>query len=97
YLHTREHSVYIRHDCRGRGLGRLLLTTLVSRAETAGVRVLVGAISADNAASLALHAGCGFAVSGTVQQAGRKFGRWLDLVFMQRILAGPADPDADAR
>jgi L-amino acid N-acyltransferase YncA len=92
YRHTVEHSLYVRHDVRGRGLGRTLLTALVARAEAASVHMLVGAISADNGPSIRLHEACGFQHAGTVREAGRKFGRWLDLALYQRILAGPTDP-----
>ncbi|MHC1479536.1 N-acetyltransferase family protein [Frateuria aurantia] len=92
YKYTMEHSVYIRDDQRGRGLGQLLLQQLIARAEDEGVHVLVGCIDADNAASIRLHQRLGFVHAGTFPQVGFKFGRWLDAAFYQRSLAGPAQP-----
>lgn len=86
YRHTVEHSVYVRTDCRGGGLGAALLLALVERAKAAGKHAMVAAIEAGNAASLRLHARCGFESAGTLRQVGTKFGRWLDLTFMQRLL-----------
>jgi phosphinothricin acetyltransferase len=86
YRHTVEHSVYVRADCRGAGLGAALLLALVERAKAAGKHAMVAAIEAGNEASLRLHARCGFEPAGTLRQVGTKFGRWLDLAFMQRLL-----------
>lgn len=86
YRHTVEHSVYVRADCRGAGLGAALLLALVERAKAAGKHAMVAAIEAGNQASLRLHARCGFEPAGTLRQVGTKFGRWLDLAFMQRLL-----------
>lgn len=96
FKYTVEHSVYVRADHRGKGLGRALLTRLVSVARERGVHVLVGAIDASNAGSIALHQQLGFEPAGVVRQAGFKFNRWLDLAFYQRVLDGsPAQPQAD--
>jgi phosphinothricin acetyltransferase len=92
YQYTVEHSVYVRSDCRGQGVGRRLLEELLAVATSRGVRVMVGGIDLDNTASIALHERQGFTHSGTIREAGFKFGRWLDLAFYQRILAGPAQP-----
>ena len=86
YRHTVEHSVYVRADCRGFGLGRLLLLALVERARAQGKHAMVAAIEAGNLASLRLHERCGFEPAGTLRQVGTKFGRWLDLAFMQLLL-----------
>lgn len=86
YRHTVEHSVYVSTDCRGAGLGAALLLALVERARAAGKHAMVAAIEAGNQASLRLHARCGFEPAGTLRQVGTKFGRWLDLAFMQRLL-----------
>ena len=80
YKYSAEHSVYVAAACRGQGIGRRLL------------HLLVGAIDASNAASIALHRKAGFALSGRLPEAGFKFGRWLDLEFWHRRLAGPAAP-----
>jgi phosphinothricin acetyltransferase len=101
YKYTVEHSVYVRADQRGRGLGKLLLKALIERAqvesaEGQGVHTLVGCIDAANHASIALHTSLGFSHCGTVKQAGFKFGRWLDAAFYQLILSTPSRPVADA-
>lgn len=86
FRHTVEHSVYVRADRQGKGLGKALLQALIERARAAGLHVMVAAIERENAASVALHQRLGFAVTGQMPQVGRKFGRWLDLTFMQLFL-----------
>jgi len=86
YALTREHSVYLAPDARGRGIGKLLMVRLIEVARRDGVHVLVGALSADNEASIRLHESLGFAEVGRLPQTGRKFGRWLDLVYVQLVL-----------
>ena len=86
FCHTVEHSVYIRADQRGKGLGPLLLAALIERAKACDKHVMVAAIESGNAASIRLHQRLGFAITGQMPQVGRKFGRWLDLTFMQLIL-----------
>ncbi|GAA5216308.1 N-acetyltransferase family protein [Corallincola platygyrae] len=83
---TMEHSVYIHPDHRGKGLGELLLRALVRRAEADSVHVLVGAIDADNQASIRLHEKLGFIHAGTLTQSAFKFDRWLDLALYQKTL-----------
>lgn len=92
YKYTVEHSVYVEKDSRGLGLGRKLLEAIVAKAEEQGVHVLVGAIDLDNAVSIALHKRLGFEHSGTIKQAAFKFGRWLDLAFLQKTLKTPLQP-----
>jgi len=92
YKYTVEHSIYIDTRFRGQGHGRTLLEALVAAATRQDYHVMVGGIDASNAASIKLHESLGFTHSGTVRQAGFKFGRWLDLAFYQRILATPAAP-----
>jgi L-amino acid N-acyltransferase len=86
YAATVEHSVHVHPDARRRGVGRALLSALPARAEALGKHVMIGGIDADNAASLALHASLGFEKVAHFREVGRKFGRWLDLVFVQRRL-----------
>jgi phosphinothricin acetyltransferase len=86
YRYTVEHSVYVRADVRGAGIGMALMTALTSRASAMGKHVMIGAIDADNAASLRFHAKLGFEEVAYFRQVARKFDRWLDLVFMQRFL-----------
>jgi len=90
YGYTVEHSVHVRVDQRGRGLGRHLLQALIPRAEALGKHVLIAGIDADNAPSLRLHQSMGFEKVAHFREVGRKFDRWLDLVFMQRFLI-PSD------
>lgn len=92
YKYSMEHSVYIHRNHRGQGLGSKLLQELVKAAELRDVHTLVGAIDVSNSASVALHTRAGFEHCGTVRQAAFKFGRWLDLAFYQRLLAGPRQP-----
>jgi phosphinothricin acetyltransferase len=89
YLHTVEHSIYVAPSAQGKGAGTALLAALVARATALGKHVMVGGIEAGNTASLALHRRAGFVETGRLPEVGRKFGRWLDLVFMQKVL-GPA-------
>lgn len=88
YRFTAEHSVYVRHDCRGQGLGRALLLALIGEARGRGLHSLIGGVDAGNAGSLAFHEGLGFGRVAHFRQVGFKFGRWLDLVFLQLPLNG---------
>ncbi|WP_431823033.1 N-acetyltransferase family protein [Burkholderia sp. F1] len=92
YKYTVEHSVYVHHEQRGRGLGERLLRELVRRARDAQVHVLVGCIDASNAGSIRLHTRLGFTHAGTLAQVGFKFGRWLDAAFYQLTLETPDQP-----
>lgn len=87
-----EHSVYVHPDFRGQGVGGVLLQALIERARQQDRHLLVGAIDAGNAASIALHERLGFSHAGTIREAGFKFGRWLDLAFYQLRLDTPAEP-----
>jgi phosphinothricin acetyltransferase len=86
YLHTVEHSVYVDNTARRRGIGVALIQALFPRAEELGKHVIIAGIEAGNQISIDLHAKLGFVETGRLPQVGRKFDRWLDLVFMQRIL-----------
>jgi L-amino acid N-acyltransferase YncA len=86
FRHTVEHSVYVRGDQRGQGLGPALMQALIERAHAAALHVMVAAIESENAASIRLHQRLGFVTTGQMPQVGRKFDRWLDLTFMQLIL-----------
>ncbi len=90
--YTVEHSVYVQHSHRGKGLGRILLCEIVKAAYEHDYHTVIGGIDADNEASISLHKSMGFSHSGTIQQAGYKFGRWLDLAFYQKILSTPSSP-----
>lgn len=86
YRHTVEHSVYVRQDQRGRGVGKLLMLELVARAGALGKHVMIAGIEAGNTGSIGLHKALGFEQVGYLPQVGAKFGKWLDLVFLQRVL-----------
>jgi phosphinothricin acetyltransferase len=86
YAPTVEDSVYVRRDRRGRGVGVALLDALVDLAARHGFHSVVGRIVGGHEASIALHTRCGFAQVGVEREVGRKFGRWLDVVLMQRML-----------
>lgn len=92
YRFTVEDSVYVAPAMVGLGLGRLLLAGLIERGR--GLRQMAAVIGdCGNRRSIALHAALGFRAAGALQQVGCKFGRPLDVVFMQRALAG--DPAAE--
>nr|WP_298111559.1 GNAT family N-acetyltransferase [uncultured Pseudomonas sp.] len=92
FRHTVEHSVYVRRDQRGQGLGLRLMQALIERARTADLHVMIAAIEAENSSSIRLHQRLGFVVTGQMPQVGRKFERWLDLTFMQLILPEQRSP-----
>lgn len=83
YRHTVELSVYVHKDARGKGAGAALMQGLIQLAREAGKHVMVAAIESENAASIALHKKLGFIESGRMTEVGTKFGRWLDLTFLQ--------------
>jgi phosphinothricin acetyltransferase len=86
YRLTAEHSVYVAEFARRRGVAGALMLALEDRARVQRLHVLIGGIGADNEASLTLHAQLGYRETGRLPQVGQKFGRWLDLVFMQKLL-----------
>jgi L-amino acid N-acyltransferase YncA len=83
FRHTVEHSVYVEKDHQGAGIGKLLMTALIARAGENGIHVMIAGIEAGNVASIALHEKLGFRNGGTFREVGTKFGRWLDLTFME--------------
>jgi len=86
YRFTSENSVYVAADARGRGVGKLLLAPLIEGAKVRGLHAIIAAIDAENDASIRLHAGFGFEKVGHFKQTGFKFGRWLDVVYMERLV-----------
>ncbi len=86
YLHTAEHSVYVRDAAQGCGLGRALMAALEERARGAGIRVLVAGIGGENAGAQAFHARLGYRTEGHLSGVGHKFGRSQDLILMTRKL-----------
>ena len=87
YATTCEDSVYVHRDHHGTGVGSTLLRELVGRATEHGFHTVMAKIVGGHAASIALHKRVGFEVVGQEREVGRKFGRWLDVVLMQRMLA----------
>lgn len=83
YRHTVEHSVYVQTGRRGQGVGRTLMLALISEARIAGIHAMIAGIEANNTASIALHHRLGFKEAGLLREVGTKFGKWLDLAFLQ--------------
>jgi len=86
YRYSTENSVYVRHDYHRRGIGSALLADLISRARALEHRAIIAGIDADQTASAALHAKFGFERVGCLKQVGLKFGRWLDVIYMELLL-----------
>lgn len=90
---TAEDSIYVRDDVRGQGVGKMLVAALLQRATEAGFRQMFALIGdSENVGSIGLHLSLGFRQAGVLKSAGVKFGRWVDLVCMQRGI-GEADRD----
>lgn len=86
YQFTVEHSVYVTDSYIGKGIGKLLLENLIQMAKNQKLHAMIGAIDAENKASIAFHEKFGFEVVGNIRQVAFKFDRWLDLVLMELIL-----------
>ncbi len=86
YRFVCEDSIYIRHDARGQGLGKTLLAALIEACTAGGFRQMIAVIGGAEPASEALHASLGFTLAGRLSGIGRKHGRWLDTLYMQRAL-----------
>ena len=86
YRFTVEHSVYVRADQRGRGIGNALMTALIERAVSMRKHVMIAGVDAENEGSLRFHERLGFERVAHFKEVGFKFGRWLDLVFLERGL-----------
>ncbi|WP_017930198.1 GNAT family N-acetyltransferase [Robiginitomaculum antarcticum] len=82
YRYTVEHSVHIRPDLRGAGVGSMLMGELIKLAKAGGYHIMIGAVDAQNEGSLRFHDRLGFTRSARLDEIGRKFGRWLDVVFV---------------
>ena len=86
FRNTVESSVYVRHDQRRLGIGKALLAELILQARMIGHHTIVASIDSEQSASIVLHEHAGFARVGRLHQVGYKFGRWLDVIYMQMIL-----------
>ena len=94
YRYTVEHSVHVRAEWRGRGHGQRLVEALIARAEEMELHVMMGGIDAANRDSIRFHERLGFRPVAEFREVGHKFGRWLDLVFVQRLIDAPGAPRA---
>ncbi|MEY2476777.1 MAG: L-amino acid N-acyltransferase [Actinomycetota bacterium] len=86
YATTVEDSLFVHREHRGEGVGRRLLEELLRLAADHGFHAVIGRIVGDNAASIRVHEACGFVHVGVEKEVGRKFGRWLDVVELQKLL-----------
>ncbi len=86
YQFTAEHSLYVHASFQRQGIGKQLLISIMEEAKSNKIHTLIGGIDASNIVSLAMHKEAGFIQSGLIKEAAFKFDRWLDLVFMQKIL-----------
>ena len=86
YLHAAELSVYVVPSARRAGVGTALLASLEDECRKKGIHTLIGVIDSENQPSIALHRKCGYEYAGTIREAGWKFGRWLTIVYYQKIL-----------
>ena len=86
YRTTVEDSVYVDPSMQGHGVGKALLEELLRLAEAHGFHSVIARIVGGHEASMGLHAACGFELVGVEREVGRKFGRWLDVALMQRLL-----------
>jgi phosphinothricin acetyltransferase len=87
YRYCVENSIYVRDDVRGQGVGKALVGQLIEDATAKGIRQMIAVIGdSDNVGSIGVHASLGFQRVGLLKSAGVKFGRWLDVVYMQRAL-----------
>ena len=92
YKYSVENSVYVSKEKRGRGIGKLLLAPLISEAKKLQLHTIIASIDATNESSLRLHKAFGFEEVAHFRQVGYKFGRWLDLKFLQLMLNSPDNP-----
>jgi len=93
YRYCVEDSVYVREDVRGQGVGKALVARLIDEAAACGMRQMIAVIGdSENVGSIGVHASLGFQMAGTLRAVGVKFGRWIDVVSMQRPL-GRGDAD----
>lgn len=87
YRFTVEHSLYVEKNQRGKGISKLILNYLINHAREAGMHALIAGVDSDNPASLHLHRSFGFEQVAHFKEVGFKFGRWLDLIFLELLLA----------
>ncbi|SLN64425.1 N-acyltransferase YncA [Roseovarius litorisediminis] len=86
YRHTVEHTVILAPCARGQGTGRALMARLEDQARHAGLHVMVAGVSSENPGAVAFHERIGYQKVGLMPETGRKFGRWMDLILLQKLL-----------
>ena len=86
YAQTVEHSIYVHRHHHGKGVGKALMPPLIEAAQGLGKHVMMAGVDASNSASIHFHQAFGFTEAGRLKEVGWKFDRWLDLVFMQKML-----------
>lgn len=86
YAHTMEHTVILSQAARGQGIGRALMTAIEDHARVAGAHVMMAGVSAENPGGVAFHTALGYREMVRLPDLGHKFGRWMDLVLMQKML-----------
>ena len=87
YAHAMEHTVMLAPEARGRGIGRALMSRVEAHARAAGAHVMIAGVSGDNAEGRAFHLALGYREIATLCEVGYKFGRWMDIVLMQKFLS----------
>ncbi|NUP12425.1 MAG: N-acetyltransferase [Polyangiaceae bacterium] len=87
YASTVESSVYVHHEAHRKGIGRALMTDLVGRAASLGYHAIIAGIASDQSASIGLHERLGFTQVARLREVGKKFGLWLDVLYLQKMLA----------
>ena len=87
YAHAMEHTVVLAPEARGRGIGRALMSRVESHARAAGAHVMIAGVSGENAEGRAFHLALGYREIATLCEVGYKFGRWMDIVLMQKFLS----------
>ena len=95
YKYSVENSVYVAADHRGKGIGKLLMQPLINADQNMNMHTIIASIDNTNEASLRLHQDFGFVEVAHFKEVGYKFGKWLDLKFLQLLLKGPKDPNHD--
>jgi L-amino acid N-acyltransferase YncA len=92
YKYSVEHSVYVHPNFRGRGIAKKLLLEIIEAAKQNNMHAIVAGIDADNKVSIGLHRQFNFVIVGNIKEVGYKFGKWLDLTFMELVLETPEKP-----
>ena len=92
FQYTVEHSVYVHKNHYKKGIASKLMHSLIEEAKVNDVKTMIGCIDKENTASIKIHEKLGFTYSGTIRNAGYKFGKWLDLVLYQLDFDGPKNP-----